>query len=74
MANATISATSDAKFKALRQKAYYAFHNAKQRCENSNNPAYAGYGKLGVKVLFTSFEQFINHIGLPPNETARRDC
>jgi len=73
MANASISAPSSATLKALRQKAYNAFNNAKQRCNNPQNPAYAGYGKLGVKVLFANFEQFLSHIGLPPNAKASLD-
>ena len=73
MANFSISATSGTQVEALRAKAYNAFHNAKQRCENENNPSYASYGKLGVKVLFTSFDEFLNHIDLPPNTKAQLD-
>ena len=51
----------------LVKKAYNAFHNAKQRCENENHPSYPKYGKLGVKMLFESFESFWEHIETPPN-------
>ena len=73
MENDSISAPSAAQADSLRKKAYDAFHNAKQRCNNEKNPAYPSYGKLGVKVIFTSFDQFLDHIGLPPNETAQLD-
>jgi hypothetical protein len=73
MANANISAPLHADTLALRKKAYNAFNNAKQRCNNETNPSYPNYGKLGVKVLFASFEQFVDHIGLPPNKQAQLD-
>jgi len=67
------SALSDLQTAALRKKAYNAFNNAKQRCENPKNPSYHSYGKLGVKVIFGSFDEFLDHIGLPPNEKASLD-
>ena len=73
MTIASISGSSDAKTIALHMKAYYAFNNAKQRCNNDKNPAYPSYGKLGVKMLFVTFDDFLDHIGLPPNEKASLD-
>lgn len=39
-------------------KFYYAFHHAKQRCENAGNPRYANYGGRGIKMLWKTFEDF----------------
>lgn len=63
----------DKKAVKLRKKAYDAFNNAKQRCENPNNPSFSQYGKLGVKVLIPNFDAFLDHIGLPPTEAATLD-
>lgn len=73
MTIASISALSDAKLAALRKKSYEAFHNAKQRCENPKNPSYPKYGMLGVKVIFAGFGEFLDHIGLPPNDQSQLD-
>jgi hypothetical protein len=43
---------------------YRAFHGAKNRCTNPSNTQFADYGERGIKFLFTSFAQFIEHIGL----------
>jgi hypothetical protein len=47
---------------------YRIFEAAKSRCTNPNHPAYRNYGGRGIKFLFTSFEQFIEHIGLRPGK------
>lgn len=46
---------------------YRAFHSAKQRCINKDNPMYCNYGMRGIKFLFESFETFIEHIGRRPS-------
>ena len=62
-----------AKQAKLTKKAYDAFNNAKQRCNNPSNPAYSNYGELGVKCLFVHFQEFLDHIGMPPNSAASLD-
>jgi hypothetical protein len=47
------------------KKAYDAFNNAKQRCENANNPSYPEYGAKGIKFLLPSFDEFLIGVGLP---------
>lgn len=54
-------------------KAYNAFNNAKQRCTNPKHKDYPKYGGLGVKMLFATFDDFIGHIGLPPNSNVSLD-
>ena len=44
-----------------------AFYDAKNRCTNRNNKRFADYGGRGIKFLFTSFVQFLNHVGLKPS-------
>jgi hypothetical protein len=43
-----------------------AFRDARKRCTNPNVKAYKGYGARGIRFLFTSFEQFFEHIGPRP--------
>ena len=45
---------------------YIAFRDAKSRCENPRNKRYADWGGRGIRFLFTSFEQFLAHIGTRP--------
>jgi hypothetical protein len=45
---------------------YNAYIDAKQRCTNPKNGSYRNYGGRGIQFLFTSFEQFIKHIGPKP--------
>lgn len=73
MGNALKTAASAAFKTPMGKKAHDAFYNAKQRCENDKNPSYALYGKLGVKMLFESFSDFLDHIGLPPSKDASLD-
>lgn len=46
---------------------YIAYHQAKQRCNNPKSQSYRRYGGRGIKFLFDSFPQFIEHIGLRPD-------
>ena len=46
---------------------YSAFHNARQRCNNTSNPQYPSYGGRGIKFLFASFSEFLMHIGPKPS-------
>lgn len=73
MATTSKSAPSVAHSDPMWKKAYDAYNNAKQRCTNPNHKDYAKYGKLGVKVLFSSFEEFLSHIGLPPTQQVSLD-
>lgn len=52
-------------------KEYKAWLSMKDRCLNPNNPSYANYGGIGVKVQnswIESFEEFFYHIGVSPNK------
>jgi hypothetical protein len=46
---------------------YMAYNNAKQRCTNPNSHQYYDYGGRGIQFLFTSFDQFLEDIGLKPS-------
>lgn len=46
---------------------YAAYNSAKARCTNSNHPNYKHYGQRGIRFLFSSFEEFIDEIGLRPS-------
>lgn len=48
-----------------RTKAKYAFHNAKQRCQNPKNASYPKYGGAGIKVLLGSVDDLVKAIGWP---------
>ena len=37
-----------------------------QRCNNLKNPAYKNYGGRGIKVLYKTFDEFIQDVGLRP--------
>lgn len=39
----------------------------RQRCTNPNRRGYNNYGGRGIKCLFSSFKEFINHIGPRPS-------
>lgn len=45
---------------------YGAYRRAKERCNNPNDPMYHRYGGRGILFLFSSFEEFIGHIGPKP--------
>lgn len=46
---------------------YQAYKNAKQRCTNPKNPTYPVYGGRGIEFRFSSFVEFIEHIGKKPS-------
>jgi hypothetical protein len=46
---------------------YGAYKNAEQRCTNPSNPGWELYGGLGIKMLFTSFENFYLELGPKPS-------
>jgi hypothetical protein len=46
---------------------YRVYQQAKYRCTNSQSTQWADYGGRGIKFMFTSFEQFITHIGPRPS-------
>lgn len=73
MATASKSAPSVTHTDPMWKKAYDAYNNAKQRCTNPKHKDYANYGKLGVKVLFPTFGEFLSHIGLPPTQQVSLD-
>lgn len=45
---------------------YKIYHDAKQRCTNPKDLAWAEYGGRGIKFLFASFKQFFAELGLRP--------
>lgn len=49
-------------FNNLRDNLRRRLSNAQQRCTNSKAKSYKWYGQRGIKCLFTSFEQFYNHV------------
>lgn len=49
---------------------FTAFQNAKNRCRRSKDPRYEQYGGRGIEFRFTSFSEFIEHIGLRPEGTS----
>lgn len=59
--------------KRERTPEYFAYHNAKQRCQNINNKNYRDYGGRGIEFRFKSFEEFIGHIGLKPSPNLTLD-
>ncbi len=46
---------------------YGVFASAKNRCVNSNAPNFRNYGGRGIEFRFTSYEQFIEHLGHRPS-------
>ena len=65
-------ASKPAKFNA-HEKTKKAFHNAKQRCQNTKNPDYPNYGGVGILFLYSSPADLIDDIGLPkPDESLDR--
>lgn len=50
---------------AKRKLASKALSNARQRCDNENDPNYPHYGAKGIKALFKSVDDLISCIGLP---------
>lgn len=45
---------------------YHAYFHAKDRCNNRKSASYPDYGGRGIKFRFTSFQEFIDHIGPKP--------
>jgi hypothetical protein len=45
---------------------YFAFHHAKNRCENPNNEKWEYYGGRGIKFCFESFAQWYAELGAKP--------
>ena len=45
---------------------YRAYHGAKCRCTNPNEPLWKYYGGRGIKFLFISFEEFFACVGPRP--------
>jgi len=46
---------------------FEAFCQAKYRCTNPTHEAWADYGGRGIEFRFTSFEQFVEHVGTRPS-------
>jgi hypothetical protein len=52
---------------------YKSYHEAKQRCTNSNHPDYAQYGGRGIEFRFKSVTELFDEIGdRPPDKTLDR--
>lgn len=57
-------------------KAYYTWCAMKRRCENAKSPSYKSYGGRGICVCqawSSSFETFLNDMGLPPDMDSQID-
>lgn len=52
---------------------FRAYFNAKQRCENPNNPYYPKYGGRGLEFGFSSFEEFFKEVGPRPSKDQSLD-
>lgn len=59
-------AATDAAWMKAKGPEYHAYRNAKQRCNNPNNPKWLDYGGRGIQFLFTSYAQFLADIGRRP--------
>lgn len=46
---------------------YSIYSNAKRRCINPNRDRYKDYGGRGIEFRFTSFQEFIDHVGPRPS-------
>lgn len=55
-----------------RTPTYGSWFNMKQRCLNSNNPAYDRYGGRGIRICerWMKFENFLEDMGERPNNTS----
>ncbi len=47
---------------------YDAYQAAKYRCQNPQHKSYADYGGRGIEFRFTSYEEFLEHIGRRPSK------
>jgi hypothetical protein len=47
-------------------KEYNSYSSAKDRCNNPRCGDYCRYGARGIKFLFNSFQEFLEHIGPKP--------
>ena len=45
---------------------YLAYTNAKRRCNSPKDRVYKDYGGRGIRILFKSFEEFFQELGLRP--------
>ena len=52
---------------------YGVWSGMKRRCENKREKSYPRYGGRGIKVKFSSFQEFIDHIGLRPSDDFQID-
>jgi hypothetical protein len=46
---------------------YKAWIQARHRCNNPNSHAWCNYGARGIKVKFSNFDEFFEHIGPCPD-------
>lgn len=45
---------------------YRSYRSAKDRCQNPSGSNFERYGGRGIRFLFTSFEQFLEEVGMCP--------
>jgi len=48
-------------------RVHRAYCEAKSRCENQNTINYRRYGGRGIRFLWSSFEEFLAEMGMPPS-------
>ena len=49
------------------RREYRAYHDAKQRCTNTNHPRYSDWGGRGISFCLPKFQDFIAYIGPVPD-------
>jgi hypothetical protein len=52
---------------AIKTPEYWAYKGAKGRCTNPRNRSYSDYGGRGIQFRFSSFQEFLNAVGLRPS-------
>ena len=53
---------------------YKSYQDAKGRCTNPRNKAYKNYGARGIQFKFTSFDHFLQEMGIAPPRTTLERC
>jgi hypothetical protein len=45
---------------------WYAYYNARRRCNNAHAKTWGAYGGRGIRFRFRSFEEFLDEVGMRP--------
>jgi hypothetical protein len=49
---------------------WYAYYNARRRCNDANAKDWKNYGARGIRFRFRSFEEFLDEVGPRPPYTS----